>query len=98
MWYLWGLVELIVFFRCNDEALAGGQAAVAVLFAITLFIVYPWPKMYAILFRSKGGKLLPQEEEEEEDTGMIMDATAITSKAGFTGQGIVSVKIREAED
>jgi len=98
MWYMWGLVELCVFFRSNDEALAGGQAVIAVLFAITLFFVYPWPKMYAILFRSKGGKLLPEEEEEEEEEGMITEASAVSSKAGLTGQGIVSVKIREADD
>jgi len=94
MWYLWGLTDLIIFFRSNDEHLAGGQAIVALLLAISLFIVYPWPKMYAILFQSKGGKLLPQEEEEE-DVGVITEASAVTSKAGFAGQGIVSVKIRE---
>jgi len=96
MWYLWGLVDLIIFHRSNDENLAGGQAMVALLMAITFFIVYPWPKMYAILFQSKGGKLIPQEEEEEdEEAGVITDATAISSAAGFTGAGIVSVKIRE---
>ena len=96
MFYMWGLVELIVFFRCNDEHLAGGQAIVALLMAISFFFVYAWPKMFAILFQSKGGKLIPQEEEEEdEEQGVITEATAVSSKAGFTGQGIVSVKIRE---
>jgi len=95
MFYLWGLVDLIVFFRCNDEHLAGGQAIVALLMAISFFFVYAWPKMFAILFRSEGGKLIPQEEEDEEEHGVITDASAVSSKAGFTGQGIVSVKIRE---
>ena len=98
MWYLWGLVDLIIFFRCNDQHLAGGQAIVACLLAISLFFVYAWPKMYAILFMSKGGKLIPQEEEEEEEQGVITEATAVSSKAGFHGTGIVSVKIREEDD
>jgi uncharacterized membrane protein len=95
MFYLWGLIELIVFFRCNDEHLAGGQAIVCLCMALSFYICYVWPKVYAILFNSKGGKLLPQEEEEEEEHGVITDAAAVSSKAGFTGQGIVAVKIRE---
>jgi uncharacterized membrane protein len=98
MFYLWGICELVVFFRCNDEHLAGGQAIVCLLLAISLFFVYAWPKIYAILFNSKGGKLIPQEEEEEDEENVITEASAVSSKAGFTGQGIVSVKIREEDD
>jgi len=98
MWYLWGLTELIIFFRSNDEALAGGQGVVALLLALSLFFVYAWPKMYAILFQSKDGKLIPQEEEEDEEQGIITDASAVSSKAGMTGAGIVGIKIREEED
>jgi len=98
MWYLWGLVELIVFFRCNDQNLAGGQAAVALLLAISLFFVYPWPKMYAIFFQSKGGRLIVEVEDEEEEKGLMNDEslTAVSSKAGMTGAGIVSIKIQDA--
>jgi len=98
MWYLWGMIDLIIFFRSNDEYLAGGQAVVALLMALSFFLVYAWPKMYAILFQSKGGRLIPQEEEEEDEEGMITEATAVSGRAGLSGAGIVSVKIREEDD
>jgi len=98
MFYLWGIVELVVFYRTNDQHLAGGQAIVCILLAISFFFCYAWPKIYAILFHSKGGKLIPgEDEDEDEERGVVTEAHAMHSSAGFRGQGIVAVKIREED-
>ena len=97
MFYLWGIVELVIFFRSNDQHLAGGQAIVCVLLAISFFLCYAFPKTYAIMFQSNAGKLVPQQEEEEGD-GVITEAHAMHALAGFKGQGIVSIKVREEDE
>lgn len=95
MFYLFGIIELVIFFRCNDEYLAGGQAVNAILFALAFYFAYAWPKIYAILFRSKGDKVLP--DDPESDDGSSVRNTAISAAAGFKGQGIVGISIREEE-
>lgn len=93
--YMVGIMELCIFFRSTDEHLAGGQAVCSILFAYAFFFCYVWPKIYIILFRSKGDKAIEKPLLEGEDDGVM--TTAIHASAGFKNQGIVQMKIRDAD-
>merc|ERR1719209_530856 len=56
VFYMVAIIELCVFFRSNDEHLAGGQGVICILYALGFYAFYLAPKIYIILFRSKGNK------------------------------------------
>jgi len=95
MFYMFGIVELVIFFRTNDQHLAGGQAINCVLFALAFYFAYIWPKIYAILFRSKGDKCIREPSVDSDEDGALM-TTAIHASAGFKNQGIVQMTVRDA--
>jgi len=96
LFYTVAIIELCVFFRSNDEALAGGQGVICLLYVLGFYACYLAPKIYVILCRSKGGKIISDSDDSGDEDGHI--ATAIHSSAGFKNRGIVQVTIRDEED
>jgi len=93
VFYLLGLMEIVVFYRFVDAELAGGQAVLCELFALCFFFCFLWPKVYTILFRSKeDGTTVQDTPLLEEDEVHV--TTAIHSSAGFKGRGVVQMKIK----
>jgi len=92
LFYLVAFIELIVFFRSNDHHLAGGQGVCCILYALGFFICYIFPKLYIILFRSKGNKAIEDDPDDDKDALMT---TAVHASAGFKHHGIVQMTIRD---
>jgi len=94
LFYTVAIIELCVFFRSNDEHLAGGQGVICLLYALGFYACYLAPKIYVILFRSKGNKAIEEPEGSGDEDGPHL-TTAIHSDAGFKNRGIVQVTIKE---
>jgi len=92
VFYIVALTELCVFFRSNDHHLAGGQGVCCILYALGFFVCYIGPKLYIILFRSKGNKAI--EDDPDDDKEALM-TTAVHASAGFKHHGIVQMTIRD---
>jgi len=95
VFYIVAIIELCVFFRSNDHHLAGGQGVCCILYALGFFICYIGPKLFIILFRSKGNKAIEVDPEDDEE-GSLM-TTAVHASAGFKHHGIVQMKVRDED-
>jgi len=98
MFYLWGIVELVVFFRTNDEHLSGGQAIVCILLAISFFLFYAWPKIYAILFPSKDSKESSDVEVKDSPEGGVEGEGDKNTGNPDDQDGIWSIDVKDAEE
>lgn len=95
VFYLLALVEVILFFRIRNEALAEGQAIMCVLFAMGFLGCYVVPKVHVVLYRTQEdgvtikGKLHVTDNE-------AAATSLIHAKDGYKHR-VLQMKIRDVE-
>lgn len=95
LFYLLALIEVILFFRARNEALAEGQAIMCVLYALSFLVFYVKPKIHVILYRTQeDGKTIKGNLHVNDNEAAV--TSLIHAKGGYQHR-VVAMKVRDAD-
>ena len=100
IFYLAGVIEIIIFYRIGDEALASAQAIMCFVFAMVFYFLFLWPKVFYLLFYAKNDKtsmrngLLSNDDIHEKSKL----TTATSASDAYKNHGVVQMRLKEAEN
>jgi len=93
IFYMNGLVEIILLYRVKNESLAVGQAIMCIIMALSFYFFFVWPKVWYVLFKSKDGKIVREREPIPQEDDHL--TTAIHSSDAFKHHGVVQMRLKQ---
>ena len=96
IFYMNGLVEIILIYRVKNQQLAVGQAVMCIIMALSFYFFYIWPKVWYVLFRSTDGKINQSLERVPQDEDNL--TTAIHSADAYKHHGVVQMRLKQEDD